>query len=84
MLKILMGRARTGKSERVLTEIAKAYGVSETTIAAAWVLRHPAKMQLIAGTMNEKHLEEICQAADITLTREEWYRLYLSAGYQLP
>ena len=67
-----------------LTEIAKAYGVSETTIAAAWVLRHPAKMQLITGTVNEKHLEEICQAADITLPREEWYRLSRSAGYQLP
>ena len=67
-----------------LSEIAGNYGVSETTIAAAWILRHPAKMQLIAGTMNEKHLAEICQAADITLTREEWYKLYLAAGYILP
>ena len=67
-----------------LTELAEKYGVSETTIAAAWILRHPAKMQLIAGTMNEKHLAEICQAADITLTREEWYKLYLAAGYILP
>ena len=52
--------------------------------AAAWILRHPAKMQLVAGTTKPSRLKEICQAADLTLTREEWYRLYLAAGHMLP
>lgn len=68
----------------VLNELADKYGVTNTTIAAAWILRHPAKMQLIAGTTKVSRLTEICQAADITLTREEWYRLYLAAGHILP
>lgn len=69
---------------KVIDELAEKYGVSNTTIAAAWILRHPAKMQLIAGTTKISRLSEICQATDITLTREEWYRLYLAAGHILP
>ncbi|MDO4332749.1 MAG: aldo/keto reductase [Eubacteriales bacterium] len=69
---------------QVMDELASKYGVTNTTIAAAWILRHPAKMQLIAGTTKVSRLSEICRAADITLTREEWYRLYLAAGHMLP
>lgn len=64
--------------------LAEKYGVSATTIAAAWILRHPADMQLIAGTTNPKRLQEIIAAGDIMLTKEEWYRLYLAAGHPLP
>lgn len=67
-----------------LDETAEKYGVTATAVAAAWILRHPAKMQLIAGTTNPERLKEICSGADIALTREEWYRIYLAAGYRLP
>ena len=65
-------------------ELAEKYGVTDTCIAAAWILRHPAKMQLVAGTMNPARLAQISRATDLTLTREEWYRLYLAAGHMLP
>ncbi len=67
-----------------LAELAEQYGVSKTAIAIAWILRHPAKMQAIAGTMNPQHLRELCAAADIRLTHQEWYRLYLASGKFLP
>lgn len=69
---------------KCLQEIAASYGVDKTTIAAAWILRHPAGMQLISGTMTTSRLESICKAADIRLTREQWYKLYLAAGNILP
>ena len=68
----------------MLWELGQKYGVSKTTIAAVWVLRHPAKVQLITGTMNINRLDEIAKATEINLSREEWYRLYLSAGHFLP
>ena len=68
----------------VLGELSAKYNVSKTTIAAAWILRHPAGIQTIAGTMNFQRIGEIAKAADIDLTREEWYKLYLSAGHILP
>ena len=67
-----------------LGEIAEEYGITKTGVATAWILRHPANMQVIAGTMNPEHLKEICDGADITLTRQEWYDIYKSAGHRLP
>ncbi len=68
----------------VMEKIANKYGVSKTTIAFAWLLRHPAKMQPITGTTNTARLKECIKASEITLTREEWYEIYKSAGNILP
>ena len=69
---------------RVLGELGEQYGVSKTAIAIAWILRHPAKIQAIAGTMNPSHLKDICEATKVELTHNEWYRLYLASGKFLP
>ena len=67
-----------------LEEIGQKYGISKTGVAAAWILRHPANMQLIAGTMKPQRLVEICKGADVVLTRSEWYEIYRAAGHSLP
>lgn len=67
-----------------LDEMSKKYGVTKSAIAIAWILRHPAKMQVIAGTMNPVHLEETVSACNIELSREDWYKIYLSSGKFLP
>ena len=69
---------------QALSELAEKYNVSKTAIAIAWILRHPAKMQVIAGTMNPKHLEDYCEATKLELTHHEWYHLYLASGKKLP
>jgi len=68
----------------MLQEVADTRGVSVTAIAIAWLLRHPAGIQPVVGTMNVTHLNEICQASGIRLTRKEWYDIYVSAGNKLP
>ncbi|WP_027093309.1 aldo/keto reductase [Cohnella thermotolerans] len=67
-----------------INEIAAKYGVSNTTIAIAWLLRHPANMQPVIGTMNIDRLKDCVKAADIRLTREEWYEIFRAAGNVLP
>jgi predicted oxidoreductase len=67
-----------------IDEIAEKYAVSNTTIVLAWILRHPAGFQPITGTMNEARLKDCVKAADIRLSREEWYAIYLAAGNTLP
>ena len=69
---------------RVLGELGEQYGVPKAAIAIAWILRHPAHMQAIAGTMNPDHLRDICAASRVRLTHQEWYRLYLASGKFLP
>lgn len=73
-----------GKLNSVLSELAEKYGSTPTGIATAWILRHPAGMQMIAGTTKKARLKEICDAADLVITREEWYRIYMAAGNMLP
>lgn len=67
-----------------IDEIAARYGVTNTTIAIAWLLRHPARMQPVTGTMNVGRLADCVKAAEITLTRTEWYEIYRAAGNVLP
>ena len=69
---------------RVLGELGEKYNVPKTAIAIAWILRHPARMQAIAGTMNPHHLKDICAASGVHLTHHEWYELYLASGKFLP
>lgn len=69
---------------QTIGEIAERYHVSHETIVVAWILRHPAKIQTIVGSMNPDRLTKIAQASQITLTRPEWYEIYRSAGNILP
>ena len=67
-----------------INAIAAAKGVTNTAIAIAWILRHPARMQPIIGTTNPSRVKDSCKASDVTLTRQEWYEIYLAAGNKLP
>lgn len=67
-----------------LQALADKYGVTKNAIATAWILRHPAQMQVILGSMNPQHLTESIAGADVTLTEQEWYDVYFAAGNDLP
>lgn len=67
-----------------LAKLAAKYSVSKNAIAVAWILRHPAHMQVLLGTMNPDHIRDSAAGSDVTLTRQEWYDLYLAAGNDLP
>ncbi|MBE6742057.1 MAG: aldo/keto reductase family oxidoreductase [Ruminococcaceae bacterium] len=69
---------------KVIDELAEKYNVQPISIASAWILRHPANIQLISGSMNTERIKAICAGADIVLSREEWYSIYRAAGFRLP
>ena len=79
-----VGNEKFQALNQVLDRLAFKYGVTSSTIAISWILRYPAKMQAVVGTTNPKHLREVSQAANFSLTRKEWYEIYLAAGNNLP
>jgi predicted oxidoreductase len=79
-----LGHEKFPEINRVLDRIAADRGVASSAVAIAWILRHPAKMQVIVGTTNSQRLAEMSKACDVKLTREEWYEIYRSAGNILP
>ena len=72
------------KLNQVIDAMAETYGVSNTTIAIAWILRHPAGMQPIVGTTNPERVRQVALASGVSLTRQEWYEIYQAAGNTLP
>lgn len=81
---VFLGNEKFPELNQTIDTIAEKYEVSNTTIAIAWLLRHPARMQPVIGTMNIDRLKDCCKASDIYLTRQEWYEIYRAAGNVLP
>jgi predicted oxidoreductase len=77
-------RESYGELNDVMDELAKKYAVTPTGIAIAWITRHPANLQVVLGTTKPDRVRESVAGSDITLTREEWYRLFRAAGHTLP
>ena len=81
---VFVGNEKFPTLNAKMDEIGARYGVTKTTLAIAWLLRHPAKMQPVVGTTNLQRLKDCVKAAEVNLTREEWYEIYLAAGNTLP
>ncbi len=81
---VYLDNERFPELNRQIDKLAAEKGVPNSAVAAAWILRHPAGIQTIAGTTNPSRLKDICRASEIELTRQEWYDIYLSAGNILP
>jgi predicted oxidoreductase len=69
----------------LVAKMAARYGVAPEAIVLAWLMRHPAGIQPIIGTMNLERIRACCRAVDLEMDRADWYRLYLAArGKRLP
>lgn len=81
---IFLGNEKFAELNKVIDDLAEKYNVTNSAIAVAWILRHPAGIQTIIGTTNKDRIAQISKASEIRLTREEWYALYMAAGNKLP
>lgn len=81
---VFIGNEQFPELNQLLEQLAEKYSCTTTGLATAWILRHPANMQVIVGSMNSERIKQIAQASDIVLSREDWYSIYLAAGNILP
>ena len=65
-----------------LDRVARERGTGRVVVALAWLLRHPAKILPIVGSRDPERIREAARAAELQLTREEWYRLLEAARGQ--
>ena len=77
-------REKFGKLNEVIDRIAEKYEVTNTAVAVAWITRHPARFQVILGSVNPQRIKDACKGSDLPLTRDEWYEIYQAAGKKLP
>lgn len=81
---LFMNHPKYQKLTTTLGLYAKNKGVSFEAMVMAWIMRHPAKMQPIVGSMNPERIIGMAPATEVSLSREEWYDIYMSAGNILP
>ncbi|MCL2464810.1 MAG: aldo/keto reductase, partial [Micrococcales bacterium] len=79
-----LGSADYPELNAVIDRLAAQYGVPPEAIATAWILRHPAKWQVVLGTTTPARVTAAAAGADLALTRADWYELYRAAGHILP
>jgi len=53
--------------------------VSKEAVVLGWLLRHPAGIQPLIGTIRPERIKASCEADTVSLSREEWYRLFTAA-----
>ena len=81
---LFMEHPKYAKLTETLHAFASNYQVSFEALVLAWILRHPAQMQPIVGSMNPQRIRSMVAAFDIELSRADWYKIYKSAGNPLP
>lgn len=64
---------------RLIAELAEKHNTTREGIALAWLLRHPAPIQPIIGTLNPARIADSVKADDVQLSRLEWYTLLATA-----
>lgn len=70
---------------RLIEQTAPRYGATPAQIALAWLLKHPAGIMPIIGSVTPERIKEATRADSIDLSREDWYRLLVAArGEPLP
>lgn len=81
-----IGDPQFPKLNAKLDAVGAELGASATAVAAAWILRHPAKMQVVCGSMSPEHIRETCEGAEVAdrMTRQQWWDLYFAPGNDLP
>jgi predicted oxidoreductase len=68
-----------------LQALADAHGVSLTTMAYAWVMRHPSRPLPITGSRRIEVLRDAVAALQVPVSAEDWYRVWqASVGHEVP
>jgi len=81
---MIFDRDKFPELNKQLDLLAGQYNATPAAVALAWILRIPGSMQVVLGTSNLGHLKDSAAAADIHLSRSEWYGLLAAAGHKLP
>ncbi|WP_238149765.1 aldo/keto reductase [Dyella jiangningensis] len=73
------------RTRTAMLDIAERHGISLTTLAFAWILRHPSRPHPITGSGRMVNLQDAVKALDVSLDAEDWYAIWTaSKGHSVP
>lgn len=76
---------QTRKLKKVLARMVEQYGIGADLILLAWIMKHPAKITPVAGTVNPGRIQQLHKAAELTLDNQDWFEIWAeSMGHRVP
>lgn len=66
----------TRRLKKLLADLVKKYGFGSDTLLLAWILKHPAKVIPIAGTVNIARIQSLVKAAELEMDKEDWFAIW--------
>ena len=76
---------QTRRMKKLLAQLVSKYGVGSDTILLSWILKHPAQVIPIAGTVNVARIQALMKATELPLEKEDWFAIWTeSMGNKVP
>jgi predicted oxidoreductase len=67
---------QTRDLKKLLARLIEKYEVGSDMILLAWILKHPAHIIPVAGTVNTARLQNIHKATEMDLEQEDWFAIW--------
>lgn len=77
--------SQTRRLKELLANLVSKYSVGSDTILLAWILKHPANIIPIAGTINSARIQNLHKATELNMDIEDWFAIWAeSQGHRAP
>jgi predicted oxidoreductase len=76
---------QTRRLKNVLARMVDQYGAGADLILLAWIMKHPAKILPVAGTVNPGRIQQLHKAASLIIDNQDWFEIWSeSMGSRVP
>jgi predicted oxidoreductase len=76
---------KTRRLKKLLADLVQKYSFGSDTLLLAWILKHPAGVVPIAGTVNIARIQSLMKAVELEMDKEDWFAIWTeSMGDDVP
>ncbi len=76
---------QTRRLKKLLAQLVDKYHLGSDTILLAWILKHPAQIIPVAGTVNIARIQALMKAVEMNLDQLDWFAIWTeSMGNKVP
>ena len=67
---------KTRRLKKLFSTLLEKYHLGADTLLLAWILKHPAAVIPIAGTVNVARIQSLVKAAELEMDKEDWFAIW--------
>lgn len=76
---------QTRRLKKLLVQLVDKYHLGSDTLLLSWILKHPAKVIPVAGTVNIARIQALMKAVELDLDKLDWFAIWTeSMGNKVP